>query len=68
MLEEVDRIEKDGELSALFDTARMRALLLAWPTGNWDDWDQIETYRHTLFRAIGAARFARFVREWTPAP
>jgi asparagine synthase (glutamine-hydrolysing) len=68
MLEEVDLIEKDGELSALFDAPRMRALLLAWPTGNWNDWDQIETYRHTLFRAIGAARFARFVREWTPAP
>jgi asparagine synthase (glutamine-hydrolysing) len=66
MLEEVDRIEEDGELSAMFDVPRMRALLLGWPAGNWDDWDQIETYRHTLFRAIGAARFARFVREWTP--
>jgi len=66
MLEEVDFIEQDLELSALFDAPRMRALLLAWPKDNWTDWDQIETYRHTLFRAIGAARFARFVREWTP--
>jgi asparagine synthase (glutamine-hydrolysing) len=66
MLAEVDLIERDDELSALFDAPRMRALLLAWPKDNWTDWDQIETYRHTLFRAIGAARFARFVREWTP--
>jgi asparagine synthase (glutamine-hydrolysing) len=66
MLEEVDLIERHAELSAMFDAPRMRALLLAWPAGNWTDWDQIETYRHTLFRAIGAARFARFVREWVP--
>lgn len=66
MIAEVDRIEADPELAQMFDVPRMRALLLNWPAGNWNDWDQIETYRNTLFRAIGAARFARFVREWNP--
>lgn len=67
MLLEVERISDDAESATMFDTSRMRQLLLAWPSGNWNDWDQIETYRNTLFRAVGAARFARFVREWTPA-
>ncbi len=64
MLVEVDRIAEEPELAEMLDVNRMRSLLLGWPKGNWTDWAQIETYRSSLFRAIGAARFARFVREW----
>ncbi|WP_310468702.1 asparagine synthase-related protein [Sphingomonas sp.] len=63
LLAEVEAIDADPELGGLLDVARMRATLQAWPGGNWTDWGQIETYRFTLMQAIGAARFARFVRE-----
>ena len=64
MLAEIDAVRDDPELAALIDVVRARAMLEAWPTANWSDWDQIATYRSTLFRVVGAARFARFVREW----
>jgi len=67
MLAEVERIGDDSELSAMLDVDRIRTLLRAWPSHGWNDWAQIELYRNTLFRAIGAARFVRFVREWTPS-
>jgi len=66
MRAEIDRIDDDPELGQVMDAGAIRAMLDSWPGGNWNDWAQIETYRNTLFRAIGAARFARFVREWTP--
>ena len=67
MIAEIDRIAEDSDLQSMLDTKRMRSLVESWPQDNWTDWAQIETYRNTLFRAIGAARFVRFVREW-PAP
>jgi len=45
----------------------LQALLDAWPGDGWNDLAQMGAYRSTLFPVIGAARFARFVREWTPA-
>lgn len=64
MLGEIKAIRDDPELAELIDADRARAMLEAWPTANWSDWDQISAYRSALFRAVGAARFARFVREW----
>jgi asparagine synthase (glutamine-hydrolysing) len=65
MMDEIARMAEDPELNTLLDMGQMRAMVERWPSGNWDDWDQIEDYRFRLFRAIGAARFARFVREWS---
>lgn len=64
MLAEIDAISEDPGLSGLLDAEKMRSLVLAWPRDGWNEWAQISLYRSILFRAIGAARFARFVREW----
>jgi len=63
---EIGRIAEDPQLFDLLDVERMERQLSRWPTENWSDAGQIEMYRNTLFRPVGAARFARFVREWTP--
>jgi asparagine synthase (glutamine-hydrolysing) len=64
---EIERMEQDPQLAELIDTGRARALFDAWPRDGWNDWSQIFAYRGTLLPLVGAARFARFVREWRPA-
>jgi asparagine synthase (glutamine-hydrolysing) len=67
MAAELDLARDDPQLADVIDVGRARAMLDAWPSGGWNDLGQIGAYRGTLFPVIGAARFARFVREWTPA-
>jgi asparagine synthase (glutamine-hydrolysing) len=67
MADELDRVREDPALEQVIDVGRAKAMLAAWPSGGWNDLAQMGAYRSTLFPLIGAARFARFVREWSPA-
>jgi hypothetical protein len=63
MKAEVDRIERDPELSQTFDVPGMRRALEDWPSSGWSDLHVDAIYRGSLTTAICAARFARRVRE-----
>jgi asparagine synthase (glutamine-hydrolysing) len=64
MLREIELAKEDPHLSGMINLEQIKAEIKAWPTSNWSDPGQLERYRNRLFRPIGAARFARFVRGW----
>jgi len=63
MLHEIAKIDEDRELADLFDTPRMTRLVEQWPIDGWHRTDQVMLYRAHLMPAIGAARWARMLRE-----
>lgn len=63
LTKELESIRLDPELCDLIDIDRMCRLIAPMPTEGWDDPVQVQTYRHELTAALGAARFARHVRE-----
>ncbi|MBV9929947.1 MAG: asparagine synthetase B [Alphaproteobacteria bacterium] len=57
--EQVARIAALAEAEGVFDTARMRRLVEAWPEEGWSDEATVSAYRAALLRGIASGHFLR---------
>lgn len=63
MMQVVERLEDGHRGSGLFDARRLRKTLEQWPSGGWDQPEQVQTYRLRLQRALVSAAFAQWVAD-----